>query len=35
VKGLEKLSKLSMLNVNDNPDLNNAPIDQLQKDLPD
>ncbi len=32
--GLEKLSKLTVLNLKDNPDLNKAQIDQLQRFLP-
>ena len=34
VKGLEKLTKLRELNLEDNPDLTKAQIDQLQKALP-
>ena len=34
VKGLEKLTQLTFLNLNDNPDLTKAPIDQLKKALP-
>jgi Leucine-rich repeat (LRR) protein len=34
VKGLEKLTQLTMLNLEDNPDLTKAQIDELQKALP-
>ena len=34
VKGLEKLTKLTELRLQDNPDLTKAQIDQLQKALP-
>jgi hypothetical protein len=34
VKGLEKLTKLTYLYLNDNPDLTEAQIAELQKALP-
>ncbi len=34
VKGLEKLPKLTFLNLLNNPDLTKAQIDELQKALP-
>ena len=34
VKGLEKLTKLTFLNLKNNPDLTQAQIDELQKALP-
>ena len=34
-KGLEKLTKLEELSLNDNPDLTKVQIDELQKALPD
>jgi Leucine-rich repeat (LRR) protein len=34
VKGLEKLTQLTYLKLEDNPDLTKAQIDQLQKALP-
>ena len=34
VKGLEKLTKLRLLSLSNNPDLTKAQIDQLQKALP-
>ena len=34
VKGLEKLTKLTVLNLQDNPALTKAQIDELQKALP-
>jgi hypothetical protein len=34
VKGLEKLTKLTYLDLFNNPDLTKAQIDQLQKALP-
>jgi len=34
LKGLEKLTRLKVLNLRNNPDLTKAQIDQLQKALP-